>query len=94
MAPALVYPSTPKIALNGTAIWIRRIFTSLCANNLICYSHSYSSIHFECNHTVGLDAFFKQIFSDVPKVGIIGSGCSLATEPTADNSPFYNLTQV
>ena len=28
------------------------------------------------------------------KVALIGSGCSVATEPTAEVSQFYNLTQV
>ena len=28
------------------------------------------------------------------KVALIGSGCSVATEPTAEVSQFYNITQV
>ena len=48
----------------------------------------------QCNHNVALDALFKQIISPVHKVGIMGSGCSVATEPTAEISHYYNITQV
>ena len=48
----------------------------------------------QCNHNVALDALFKHIISPVYKVGIMGSGCSVATEPTAEISHYYNITQV
>ena len=48
----------------------------------------------QCNHNVALDSLFKQIISPVHKIGIMGSGCSVATEPTAEISHYYNITQV
>ena len=48
----------------------------------------------QCNRTVALDAFFKQIVQDPVKISWIGSGCSVATEPTAEISHYYNITQV
>ena len=48
----------------------------------------------QCNRTVALDAFFKQIVQYPIKIGWIGSGCSVATEPTAEVSYHYNITQV
>ena len=50
--------------------------------------------HLQCNRTVALDAFFKQIVQDPVKISWIGSGCSVATEPTAEISHYYNITQV
>ena len=51
-------------------------------------------LHLQCNRTVALDAFFKQIVQDPVKISWIGSGCSVATEPTAEVSHYYNITQV
>ena len=51
-------------------------------------------LHLQCNRTVALDAFFKQIVQDPVKISWIGSGCSVATEPTAEISHYYNITQV
>ena len=48
----------------------------------------------QCNRTRGLDTFFHQIFSEPAKIAVIGSGCSVNTEPTAEISYFYNLNQV
>lgn len=60
----------------------------------------WNSIHFsltmmQCNHSVALKSFFHQVVWNEPvKLALIGSGCSVATEPTADISHFYNITQV
>jgi len=43
---------------------------------------------------VALNAFFNQIISGPVKIAVIGSGCSVATEPTAEISHYYNITQV
>ena len=51
-------------------------------------------LHLQCNRTVALDAFFQQILQDPVKISWIGSGCSVATEPTAEISHYYNITQV
>ena len=49
----------------------------------------------QCNHSVALKSFFHQVVWNEPvKLALIGSGCSVATEPTADISHFYNITQV
>ena len=48
----------------------------------------------QCDRTVALNAFFDQIISDPVKIGVIGSGCSVATEPTAEISHYYNITHV
>lgn len=49
----------------------------------------------QCNHSVALRSFFHQVVWNGPvKLALIGSGCSVATEPTADISHFYNITQV
>ena len=43
---------------------------------------------------MALDAFYNQIISAPVKIALIGSGCSIATEPTAENSHYYNITHV
>ena len=49
----------------------------------------------QCNHSVALKSFFHQVvWNGAVKLALIGSGCSVATEPTADISHFYNITQV
>jgi len=48
----------------------------------------------QCDRTVALDAFFTQIIQYPVKIGWIGSGCSVATTPTAEISHQYNITQV
>jgi gamma-aminobutyric acid type B receptor len=84
--------------LNGTGI-IPGIQLALDSINddpniLPGYKLNYVLMDSQCNHNVALDALFKQIISDIPKVGIIGSGCSVATEPTAEISHYYNITQL
>ena len=56
---------------------------------------SFLVIHLtQCNRTVSLGAFHTQIINPPTKIAAIGSGCSIATEPSAEISHFYNITQV
>ena len=48
----------------------------------------------QCDRTQALASFFTQIITGPTKLGWVGSGCSVATEPTAEISSFYNITQV
>ena len=41
-----------------------------------------------------MDALYTELLQPPTKLGIIGSGCSLATEPTAQISHYYNITHV
>jgi hypothetical protein len=41
-----------------------------------------------------MDALHTHLLRPPTKIGIIGSGCSQATEPTAEISHYYNLTHV
>jgi len=43
---------------------------------------------------VALRAFYNQVIPGPVKIAMIGSGCSVATAPTAENSPYYNITHV
>ena len=43
---------------------------------------------------MALHAFYNQVIPGPVKIAMIGSGCSVATEPTAENSPYYNITHV
>ena len=48
----------------------------------------------QCDRGVALQSFHTHIIQPPTKLGVIGSGCSVATEATAELAPFYNLTQV
>ena len=48
----------------------------------------------QCNRTVSLKALHTQIINPPTKIAAIGSGCSIATEASAEVSHFYNITQV
>ena len=52
------------------------------------------NINIQCNRTVSLNALHSQLFHEPKKLAVIGSGCSLATEPAAEVSHYYNITQV
>ena len=43
---------------------------------------------------MSLKAFHSQIINPPTKIAAIGSGCSIATEASAEVSHFYNITQV
>ena len=52
-------------------------------------------MHKKCNSAVALDAFFNEVVWQEPiKYAMFGAGCSVATEPTAAISHFFNITQV
>ena len=59
-------------------------------------SFTYHNIFYthKCNRTVALRAFYNQVIPGPVKIAMIGSGCSVATAPTAENSPYYNITHV
>ena len=48
----------------------------------------------QCNRETALKSYFHQLKNPPIKVGWIGSGCSPATEHTAELTHFYNITQV
>ena len=41
-----------------------------------------------------MNAIFSQVLHEPTKLAVIGSGCSVATEPTAEVSHFYNISHV
>lgn len=43
---------------------------------------------------MALDAFFNNISNGADKIAVIGCGCSLATEPIAEISSYWNITHV
>ena len=48
----------------------------------------------QCDRNTALQAVHTELLQPPTKIGIIGSGCSVATEPSAEVSRYYNLTQV
>ena len=48
----------------------------------------------QCNKYDAQRTFLEQIISGQNKVALIGCGCSLATEPVAEISRFWNITHV
>lgn len=58
------------------------------------YSLHYVLTDASCTLIDALNAFHHQVFEEPTKIGIIGSGCSVSTEPTASISHYYNLVQV
>ena len=48
----------------------------------------------QCSRQVALSSLHTQMFQPPTKLGVIGSGCSRATEATAESAHFFNLTQV
>ena len=49
----------------------------------------------QCHRPYAIRALFKQFPEEEPKrIALIGGGCSLATEPTAEISPHFNIMQV
>ena len=48
----------------------------------------------QCHRGRSLDAFFKGIQLDPMKLAIVGCGCSVATEPVAEISHRWNISQV
>lgn len=48
----------------------------------------------QCEYVGALRAFHGEIFSDPPRVALLGCGCSVSTEPVAGVSHFWNISQV
>lgn len=48
----------------------------------------------QCHRGVSSDTFFEGILSDPVKVAVVGCGCSVATEPVAEISHRWNISQV
>ena len=48
----------------------------------------------QCDRNTALQAVHTELLQPPTKIGIIGSGCSVATEPSAEVSRYYNLTHV
>ena len=51
-------------------------------------------LHLQCNRTEALDGLFTQLWTGPKKLALLGAGCSVATEPTAEISHYYNIAQV
>lgn len=48
----------------------------------------------QCLRGKSLDAFFEGIQSNPVKLAVVGCGCSIATEPVAEISHHWNISQV
>ena len=50
----------------------------------------------QCNRTHSLNAFFGEMRREHPLqyVAVVGCGCSIATEPVAEVSHYYNIPMV
>ena len=50
---------------------------------------------FQCDRTASIDQFFQSVpSSDPPVLALLGSGCSVATEPVAEIIHHWNISQV
>ena len=72
------------------------ITIALTFMHIVCFIYIVISsiIYLQCDRNVALNSFFNQLHHSPTKVGWVGSGCSLATEPTAELTQFINITQV
>ena len=49
----------------------------------------------QCNRRQSLDAFFDDFLQSGPvNIALVGCGCSVATEPVAEISHRWNISQV
>ena len=65
------------------------------ADLLYTYSPLYYIIMMQCHRPQAIRALFKQVPYSVPKrIALIGGGCSVASEPTAEISQHFNMMQV
>ena len=53
-----------------------------------------NAIYVQCHRGKSLDTFFEGIRSDPVKLAVVGCGCSVATEPVAEISHRWNISQV
>ena len=51
-------------------------------------------VSFQCHRGKSLDAFFEGIQSTPVRLAVVGCGCSVATEPVAEISYRWNISQV
>ena len=58
------------------------------------YTYIHIHIHTQCERTTALESLHRLLFEEPVKIAIMGSGCSPATEPTAEIDHYYNLTHV
>ena len=77
-----------------SSIYIEQFFSQFTQFTFIIISNLRYFFLSKCNHSIAFDTFYKEINFLPTKVGWIGSGCSLATEPTAELTQYYNITQV
>ena len=51
--------------------------------------------HLQCDRTRSLDLFFATVAqADPPVLGLLGCGCSVASEPVAEIIHHWNISQV
>ena len=51
--------------------------------------------YIQCHRGRSLDTYFQGIFMESPtKLAVVGCGCSVATEPVAEISHQWNISQV
>ena len=48
----------------------------------------------QCDRTVASKESLAQVLNEPKKLALIGSGCSVATEPVAELSSYFNISQV
>ena len=51
-------------------------------------------MYLQCHPKSALDEFFRGIWSEPVKLAVVGCGCSVATEPVAEISHKWNISQV
>ena len=61
---------------------------------LYCTVYSLSLALLQCTRTDSLDVFFKDMQNNQTKIAVVGCGCSVATEPVAEISHYWNVPQV
>lgn len=49
----------------------------------------------QCLRSVSLETFLDEfLYDSTTKIALVGCGCSVATEPAAEISHFWNISQV
>ena len=66
------------------------------SSNQVDLNDGHVNLLIQCNRGRSLDAFFDDVVlqPDSVKIGLIGCGCSVATEPVAEISHKWNISQV
>ena len=81
------YTRSLALSLTGSCNKINNIMSS-------CLINCYCIMIMQCDRNTALQAVHTELLQPPTKIGIIGSGCSVATEPSAEVSRYYNLTHV